>query len=477
MPDWNTLSLVGAFVSAAAGLVAAGHAIVFKRDPRSATIWVLAVLLLPIAGAIAYVLFGINRVNRKAKRIRVSPGPKETPAPDEKISAKLPAHFRSLARLVGAVSHQNLTPGNACDPLDGGHEAYPRMLDAIRQARRSIALATYIFEGKGIGADFIEALASAKDRGVRVKVLIDDVYVRMSFSDAFRPLRAAGVEVALFNPPIIPARLHSVNLRNHRKLLIIDNRVGFTGGMNIHSPYWRPDDPESAMRDLHFELTGPILGHLRQAFARDWFDSTDQWLTEDFWGPNDVGSSSPGGNALARGIESGPDETIDRMRWVYMGAINAATSRICIRTPYFLPDQAMIAAINAAALRGVEVDILVPANSDHNFVKWASQAHYWQVMEHGARIFERPGPFDHSKMMMVDGSWVCIGSANWDARSLRLNFEFNVELYDDALAGRLEKNFDTIIAQSERIEPDRIAKLSLPVRLRNGIARLFSPVL
>jgi cardiolipin synthase len=449
----------------------------FKRDPRSATIWVLSVLLVPVLGAAAYVLFGINRVNRKARHIRYTPDPGTSIPRDEVVLRPLPDDLSGLARLVKTVSAKDLTNGNSCRPLDGGSEAYPRMLEAISQAQHSIALASYIFQSKGIGEEFVNALVAAHERGVDVKILIDDVYVRMSFSDAYGPLRAAGMDVALFNSPIIPARLHSVNLRNHRKLLIVDGTLGFTGGMNIHAQYWRPEAPENALRDLHFELRGPVVEHLRQTFARDWLDSADMRLGHEFWRPDSRQDRPADEGVLARGVESGPDETLDRMRWVFMGAINAAKTRICVRTPYFLPDQPMIAAISAAALRGVEVDIVVPENSDHKVVKWASQAHYWQILEHGARIHERSGPFDHSKLMIVDGAWVCLGSANWDARSLRLNFEFNVELYDEFLAHKLEAGFDAILEESKQATVDGLLRLSVAVRLRNGIARLFAPIL
>ena len=458
-------------------MAAASHAVVFKRDPRSATIWVLAVLLVPVGGAVAYVLFGINRVNRKAQNVRLALDA-DTPACDSGPASHLvPQGLERLDRLAQAVSKQDLISGNSCVPLDGGREAYPRMLRAIDDARHSIALASYIFENKGIGTLFVNALIDAQKRGIDVRVLIDDVYVRMSLSDAFGPLRKAGVEVALFNPPIIPARLHSINLRNHRKLLIVDGNVGFAGGMNIHSSYWRPKAPEAAMRDLHFELRGPILDHMQRTFARDWRDSSEVPLNDEFWGKPYVGTDRNQNGVLARGIESGPDETLDRMRWIFIGAINAAQSRICIRTPYFLPDQAMIAAISTAALAGVMVEIIVPEKSDHRIVQWASKAHYWQILEHGAQIFERPGPFDHSKLMIIDGVWVCLGSANWDARSLRLNFEFNVEIYDEVLAKKLEAGFDRVLEEARQIDADQIAKLPMIIRVRNGIARLFSPML
>jgi cardiolipin synthase len=333
---------------------------------------------------------------------------------------------------------------------------------------------SYIFDGVGIGADFVRALIDAQRRGVRVRVLIDDVYVRLSPHTAFPALKQAGVPVAAFNATLVPARLHALNLRNHRKILVVDGRTGFTGGMNIYTPYWRPDAPQEAFRDLHFRLEGPVVAHLREAFVGDWYDTADEVLDAAFWGgePQVV----PGG-VPARGIEAGPDEALDRMRWVFMGALATARHSVRIWTPYFVPDQALLAAISTAALRGVEVELLTPARGDHALVQWASQAHHWQVLEHGAHIHVRPGPFDHSKLLLVDDAWVCLGSANWDARSLRLNFEFNVEVYDADLGRQLAGMFEAARAEAWEITHATVAARSLPMRLRDGAARLFTPIL
>ena len=476
MPETTSFSWMIFSIAVIAAIATASHAIIHKRDPRSATIWLLAVALVPLGGSLCYLLFGINRVNRKAMRLRAARPAKSELSNLGSAGRDLPPHLASLARLGGTVSGKELLPGNRCTPLFGGTEAYPQMLQAICEAKHSIALASYIFEGKGIGALFVDTLAQARSRGVSVKVLIDDAYARLSNSDAYGALRLHGIDVALFNPPVIPARLHGLHLRNHRKLLIVDGYRGFTGGMNIHRPYWCPKAPESAFRDLHLEVSGPVVGQMRETFERDWYDSKEEELNESFW-TGKSGGPITDGCSLARGIESGPDETLDRMRWIFIGAINAAQKKISIRTPYFLPDQPTIAALGAAALRGVRVEIVVPQNSDHPFVQWASKAHYWQIIEHGVCIYERPGPFDHGKLMIIDDAWVCVGSANWDARSLRLNFEFNLEIYDRRLALELGDDFARIRSASKKVRPTDLSDMPYFVKLRNGFARLFSPIL
>src|SRR5688572_10951801 len=248
--------------------VAAGHAVMYKRDSRSAALWVIVIWVLPALGSILYYLLGINRVQRRAARLR---GRLVRLRTQTQFPVTEPGqHFTPLARLVGTVVDRPPVGGNLVEALIDGAHAYPAMLDAIGAARSSLTLASYIFHGDGIGAQFVAALVAAKQRGVEVRVLIDDVDVRFSRGSAAKPLRRAGVPLAVFNPPALPARLHAVNLRNHRKILVADGSVAFTGGMNIDRRYWRPEAPEEAFRDLHFRLRGPVVAHLQEIFADDW---------------------------------------------------------------------------------------------------------------------------------------------------------------------------------------------------------------
>lgn len=474
--DPNGLTWAATLVSLAVAIPTAGHAVIYKRDPRSATLWVLLIALLPLGGSLLYGLFGINRYQRRARRLF----PGADPAVRQDLSPTIPEAvsppLAGLAHLVGRATGQSLTGGNRIEPLVDGEQAYPAMLAAIESARYSVALTSYIFDSQGIGAQFVDALRRAHERGVQVRVLIDDVYARWTPRSAYRALQRAGVPAATFNPTLIPARLHAAHLRNHRKLLVIDGETGFTGGLNIFSPYWRPDAPDQACHDLHFRLRGPVIAHLMRCFTDDWCDTTGERLSKGYWGEPPV-TADEQGTSWARGIEAGPDEALDRMRWTFMGALSAAKHSVRIWTPYFVPDQPMIAALSTAALRGVRVEVLTPANGDHPTVQWAARAHYWQVLEHGVRIFERPGPFDHSKLMLIDGQWCCLGSANWDARSLRLNFEFNVEVYDTALSTRLSSLFDAARDASGEISAKALRARPLAIRLRDGVARLFTPIL
>jgi len=455
---------------ATAALTASGHAVIYKRDSRSASIWVLLIWILPALGPVLYALLGVNRVERRAARLRRGMVRHRT---DAQFPPTEPGtHFTPLARLVGQVVERRLCPCNAIDPLIDGAAAFPAMLEAIHNARSSIALASYIFDRDGIGRDFVAALGAATKRGVDVKVLIDDVDARFG-SSAVKPLRKAGVNTAVFNPPLVPARLHALNLRNHRKILVVDGAVGFTGGMNVDQRYWRPDAPDQAFRDLHFRLRGPVVTQLMEVFADDWQFTTGEALRGPKWFP----PLSEEGAVLARAIEAGPDEAFERVRWGIIGGLNAAQRSIKILTPYFIPDQTLLAELNAAALRGVEVDIVIPERTDLPHVHWAMFGQLWQVLDHGCRVWSRPGTFDHSKLLVVDGAWTLLGSANWDARSLRLNFELNVECYSVELGAHLDGLIQARISSARQLTLAEIDARPFPVKLRDGLARLFAPYL
>ena len=470
------LTLSGAMLLA--GLVASSHAVIYKREPRSAALWAVIIWLVPAVGPVLYFLLGINRVQRRAAALRGGMVRYRTlpePLPGEPaIPPSEAEQLRPLARLVGNVVGRPVLPGNLIEPLVNGDQAYPAMLATIESAQESLGLASYIFDGEGIGHDFVDALDRANRRGVEVRVLVDDVSARFSRHSAARLLRRAGVPVGIFNPTLVPSRLKAANLRNHRKILVVDGKVGFTGGMNVDRRYWNPAEPERAFHDLHFRVRGPVVEHLAEVFVDDWQFTTGEALRGTKWFPP---LQACEGAAGARGIEAGPDETFDRVRWAIIGGLNAAQRSVRVLTPYFIPDAALIAALNAAAMRGVEVDIILPEHSDLPHVHWAAFGQLWQVLEHGCRVWLVPGPFDHSKLMVVDGAWTLLGSANWDVRSLRLNFEFNVECYDAGLGKKMDNLAWEKRIRARAVTLEEVNARSLPIKLRDGTARLFAPYL
>jgi cardiolipin synthase len=471
------IPVVDVLISAAAS----AHVLLTKKDSRAAVGWIGLIWLSPIIGTVIYVLFGINRISRKARSLRRDQ-PRSEPLPIAPCTPELmwetlghaAEHLDPLARLVGRVTGRPLLAGNTVEPLRGGDEAYPAMLAAIEAAQGSVALATYIFNDDAVGRRFVAALAGARERGVAVRVLIDDVGARYDWPTVFRRLRREGIPAASFMPTLwAPTYLPYWNLRNHRKILVVDGRVGFTGGMNIDKDFFLRDQPRSPKHDLHFAMRGPVVADLMRAFADDWVFSTDELLGGDTWFP----PVEPDGPTLARGVPAGPDERDNSVRRTILGALGCARKSVMIVTPYFVPDAAVLAAMEVASMSGVTVDIILPEQNNLGTVAWASEALFDQIHGGGARLWYTPPPFDHSKLMLVDGAWSFLGSANWDARSLRLNFEFNVECYGRELGGELGAIVQEKLAVAQPVTAELIASWSLPRRLRNAAAALMIPYL
>jgi cardiolipin synthase A/B len=468
-------------VTLAASLLASAHAILGKRDVRSAIGWVGLILLVPLIGAALYALFGINRIRRRATELRPQrwrslPEHNETPNNGLLLDPVLPEHGRHLvaiANLVSAITPAPLTIGNSITPLDTGEAAFSDMLSAIGGARRTVGMASYIFDNDAGGHMFASALAEAVRRDVEVRVLIDGAGAHYSFPSGTSRLRRLGVPVTEFLPTFVPLHVAYSNLRNHRKLLVVDGCVGFTGGMNVRGGYLRAATRREAVRDIHFRLEGPVVGHLAHTFATDWTFCTQEVLAGTGWFP----TLPARGDAAARGIATGPDQDEEQLKWTMLGALARAETRVRIVSPYFLPDNMLITSLALAAMRGIEVEILFPERSNLRLVQWASWAKLDWLIGSGCTVLLTPPPFDHAKAMTVDGLWSMIGSANWDERSLRLNFEFNVECYGAGVTSALDALIDQRKASARRLTREEVDNRSLAQKLRDGTAWLASPYL
>lgn len=449
----------------------AGHALLHKRDTRAVIAWVGFIALIPLAGAALYWVLGVNRVRRRARLLRRQLSAEHAEIAGSRV--EVPEIYAPLVRLVDQVSPFPLCAGNAIELLENGDEAFPPMLTAIREAERSIALGTYIFDNDDVGREFVDALVAACRRGVEVRVLIDAVGQHYSFRSVIGRLRAAGVTAAAFMPVLVPGNPAAINLRNHRKVLIVDGVDAFTGGMNIRAGNVLAKPGRHPVRDMQFRVRGPIVAQLMGVFARDWAFTTGEALGEDPWYP----TQAEAGPVVVRAIPDGPDEYFEIQKMVLLGALAQATQSVAIATPYFLPDAALISALNTAALRGVDVHILLPQTNNLRFVQWASFALYWQVLERGCRIWHTPGVFDHSKLMLVDDHWVLVGSTNWDPRSLRLNYELNLECYGADLCADMRAWFERRRRAAQEVTKAEMDGRSLPQRLRDGAARLLAPYL
>lgn len=472
-PAWQAWLGAAIFV---ADVVASLHVVLRKRDSRSATAWVGVIWLAPGIGVLLYLFFGVNRIRRRgtelqrARAIRALEGAADALNPEV---AQVRPRLAGLARVAERVSGRPLLAGNSMEPLHDGDTAYPAMIAAIGNARQSIALCSYLFADDAAGRQFVAALSAAVRRGVHVRVLIDDVGVRYTVPPVHWALRRAGVTVALFLPIISSTGLAFFNLRTHRKVLVVDGTLAFAGGMNIQARNIHATRPRHPVRDVHFRIAGPVVSQLQVAFAEDWAFATRELLEGPRWFP----PVAQAGTIAARAITGGPDLDFEVMRSVLLAAISSARSSIRIVTPYFLPDAPTIAALSTAALRGVRVDIVLPERGNVALAQWASRATLWQVLRPGCHVHLSPAPFDHSKLFAIDRSWALVGTTNWDSRSLRLNFELDVEAYDEEFAAVIDDLIREKIARSREFTLAEADGRPFVTRVRDGFARLLSPYL
>jgi cardiolipin synthase A/B len=466
-PSLITLSIT--VLHAALALVVTGHALRTKRDPGSAVAWIGLAWLSPVVGSVIYALLGVNRVQRRAKAAGARP------VVMQRTHCEPPpchvAHLDALEAAAFRLSGRQVQSGNHVDMLENGDAAYPRMIAAIEAATRSVALSSYIFRADQAGRPFIDALVRARGRGVEVRVLIDGVGGGYLSSGAFRRLRRAAVPGARFMHSALPWSMPFLNLRTHRKVLIADGRTAFMGGLNIGAENLLAGRPAHPVLDTHFQVNGPVVEQLCHAFAEQWYFATAEVLGGPDWFPQ----LEAVGDCCARVITSGPDQDLEKIELLVLEAIGCARKSIKVMTPYFLPDDRIITALALAAMRGVGVDIVLPARTNHPTIDWAMRAHIGPLLAAGCRVWAHAAPFNHSKLMAVDGIWCLVGSANWDTRSFRLNFEVDLEIYHAATVAQVSAKIAA--HQTVLLTAADLAGRSWAARTRDQLSRLLMPYL
>jgi cardiolipin synthase len=446
------------------------HVLLTKREVAAAVGWIGLAWFSPFVGGFTYLVLGINRVRRRAIAVR-GRVPHPGPGWREPTTPRDDGHLKPLGRSIGVITGRQNEPGNAIAILQSGDEAYPAMLAAIAGARTSIGLSSYIIRADAIGTRFVDALHAARARGVEVRVIVDGIGSGWVLSPAYFALRRAGVPVRRFMHSPMPWRMPFLNLRTHKKILVVDGTVGFTGGINIADQNIIAEHHPDPVQDTHFRIAGPVVSQLVDAFAQDWAFLAGEVLDGPAWFP----PLERAGEADARVITAGPDQDLDKVEFSVLQAIACARDSIRVMTPYFLPDQQMVNALSLAAMRGVTVELFIPEEGDHRLINWAVPANVGPLLRDGVRIWRSPPPFRHSKVVVVDGEWCLIGSSNWDMRSFRLNFELCVEVYDRPLAAALEA-----LMAGNRGRALAMADLDarpMPERLRDAWARLLLPYL
>ncbi|QDU69463.1 Major cardiolipin synthase ClsA [Planctomycetes bacterium Pla86] len=459
------------------------HALFRKRSPRNASAWVGICIVFPLFGALTYWLLAQNRIFYRAKRLRrrwpsratldasvaAERGDLEAVArSDEELS-----QMAEIERVGNAATGMPLVPGNRVTPLENGEACYTRMIERIDAARESIFLETYLFDGPRVEAQFGAALSRAAERGVDVRVLLDGLGALVDKGTTRKLLISRGVRVESFLQPSFTGRGLHLNLRNHRKILTIDGEFGFTGGMNLRDVNLKSGDDDGwRVRDLHFELEGQIVRGLEDVFLEDW-----QFATGEEQPLRRRPEAAPAGRALCRAVPDGPNEDFESFKWILIGAIGSARTRVRLVSPYFIPTEDLETALVAASLRGVEVQVLIPETVDHKVTQWATRAMVWQMLQRGVEVRLQPGPFAHTKLVLIDEIVSIVGSANMDPRSLRLNFEFNLVVHDAELAGQLNALFERDWEPAEPLTLSELTEAPFWKRFRDNVARLGAPYL
>ncbi|KRE24283.1 cardiolipin synthase [Bosea sp. Root483D1] len=484
---WEILSAywphILGFASLVLTVVAASHAAMTKDEVRAAIGWVGVIVLSPIVGPLIYAVGGINRIRRASivsqRKQKLGSGPlaQTFEVSDAEVAGDVGRRFAALKTLGDKATRRHLKTDNAIAVLRTGDEAYAAMIAAIAAAERSIILETYIFDRDPLGLRVADALIAAVRRGIAVRVLIDAVGARYSVPSIVGYLQKGGVPVDVFNGNIIIGlRLPYANLRTHRKLLIVDGRIAFAGGMNIRQGFTTEFAGEAAGHDTHFRIEGPVVEDLFGVAAEDWRFASGEDLTGDVWAVTPQ-AAAQGPTVLMRAVASGPDASLETNHKLLIGAFSVARTSIRIMSPYFLPDRELISALVTAARRGVAIDIVVPDVNNLVLVDRAMRAQFDQVLRDGCKIWRATGSFDHSKLLAIDGAWAYVGSSNLDARSLRLNFEIDLEVLDADFAVGIEQRIDAAIARARPVTLKELRSRPFPLRLLDRMLWLCSPYL
>ena len=449
-----------------------------KQQSVSTVAWIMAIVTMPYFGAFLFLVFGINRVGRRIRGKQVA---------TETVTRTLPqlarhhhlhhdhlnATQQELRRLAERVADTHATVGNRVQLLINGERTFEEIAAAIRAARFSVHLEYYIWQPDRLGTKLRDLLIEKAAAGVEVRFLYDAIGSGRLTHHFLQPMRDAGIQIASFVPGQSLRERWSINLRSHRKIVIVDGQIAFTGGMNVGDEYLGRDPHFGYWRDTHLRLHGPTVLQLQEVFAIDWKYATGEELTlgSYFPQPEEVGA------VYAQIVSGGPDEEEAVFHALYFAAINAARTSVTLASSYFVPTPPLVSALESAAQRGVTTRVLISGPKTYWATLQAARSNYDSLLKAGVEIYEYQDGQLHSKTLTIDGCWSMVGTANFDARSLYLNFEVGAILYDRNLAEQLEHQFTEDLTHARKIEPQIWSARSNWDRLQENFCRLFSPIL
>jgi cardiolipin synthase len=475
------LLLIGVILN---GIAAISIVFLERKNPTSALAWLTVLVFLPLAGFILYLTFGQNFHRERMFRIKerddrflsrvIASQQEELRSEELRIPGDYEDRFRGLAMMLLHYKQSFLTMDNRVEIFTTGEEKFAALFGAIQEAHDHIHLEYYIVRNDDLGRRLAELLTRKAEEGLEVRLLLDGLGSGSLPRHFFDRYLAAGGKLAYFFPSLAPLVNPRMNYRNHRKIAVIDGNIGFVGGFNVGEEYLGKNPRLGAWRDTHIMITGSAATALQLRFILDWSYASKEYLGSV---PRYFPERGAGRGALLQIVSGGPDARWSQVEDAYLKIIYSAREKIYIQSPYFVPDESVLDSLRIAALSGVDVRIMIPRKRDHPFVHWASFSYLGDLLDSGVRAYIYEGGFIHAKSIVVDGLVSSVGSANWDIRSFRLNFETNAFIYDREISVRLEEIFFKDLEQCTLITPLMYASRSFRVKAKESVSRLFSPLL
>ncbi|MFO7974633.1 MAG: cardiolipin synthase [Candidatus Hydrogenedentota bacterium] len=480
MPEGTILNIIAAVHEISNWLIRVIMLLVITRRhrPQSALVWLLVVFITPWVGLLLYALLGTNRLPRKrVKQHRrfmdsLDAAAARLTGNSDIARPTLDPAFRSTERLAQRLGHMAVVGGNKAEIICANEELLERMIHDIDAAKHHVHVLYYIYEDDPYGRRFAQALIRAKKRGVACRLLVDAVGSWGMLKHMAPELAKAGIEVYEALPVgLFRKGMARWDLRNHRKLVVVDGCVAYTGSHNMIDAGYGTETLQ--WHDLSLRLSGPLVLQLQTVFMADWYFETDDLLDDPAFFPKE----NVRGDLAAQTIPSGPNYPTENYQRLILSALHSAQEQVTITTPYFVPDDSLMIALESAALRDVEVNLIVPKKSDQIVVGAAAQAHYEELMNWGINLYLYEPAIIHAKIMTIDGAVAFVGTSNFDIRSFSLNFEINLAFYSPSFAKELRERQKRYIEASTRLEPDVWDNRSTARRIYQNLAKLFSPLL
>lgn len=447
-----------------------------EAEPFAMAFWLLTLTVLPGLGAALFLLFDEGRLTRRARRRSAHSSSESKNVHRARVDACGPPHLpeglNRIAHTVTALEGAPVTRGNAVDVADDTDAVHRELIRHVREARHHLHLEYYIWSPDDTGRELLEAVTACARRGVECRILLDAAGSWDMARSVLAPAREAGVQVAFFMPLRPFSRRIGLHLRNHRKIVVVDGQIALCGSQNVAN-ISRGDNLDHEMRQVHLTFRGPAVGALQEIFLNDWETATGEQVAGAHYYPvPDCAGDTP-----VQVVATGPDQPHHTIERILMEALGQAREEVWMATPYFVPSETLRLALAQAALRGVRTNLILPARYDKTIVHWAARSYYRALVAEGVNIFEYSPGMVHAKLLSIDERWCMVGTANFDMRSFRLNFEVSSLLYDESLARRIAEICRDYRQQAEKIVLKDIENWSRSRRLRAGLARVLGPQL